>query len=105
MKDNFINTFCVITLFLGFLNSCNTANSNTNVSEKVESTTEPNIIYIMADDLTTQAISAYGGIYKDIAPTPNIDKIASVSTVVVVPSTSKSPVTVRSPPILELPAT
>ncbi|MFT5986441.1 MAG: hypothetical protein ACI825_001944, partial [Planctomycetota bacterium] len=29
---------------------------------------KPNIIYIMADDLTIQAISAYGGIYKDIAP-------------------------------------
>ena len=38
---------------------------------------KPNIIYIMADDLTTQAISRYGGIYKDIAPTPNIDKIAA----------------------------
>lgn len=38
---------------------------------------QPNIIYIMADDLTTQAISAYGGIYKDIAPTPNIDRIAN----------------------------
>ncbi len=37
---------------------------------------KPNIIYIMADDLTTQAISAYGDIYKDLAPTPNIDKIA-----------------------------
>ena len=37
----------------------------------------PNIIYIMADDLTIQAISVYGGIYKDIAPTPNIDKIAN----------------------------
>lgn len=37
---------------------------------------KPNIIYIMADDLTTQAISAYGGIYKDIAPTPNIDRLA-----------------------------
>ncbi|MBJ6368505.1 sulfatase family protein [Snuella sedimenti] len=36
----------------------------------------PNVIYIMADDLATQAISAYGGIYKDIAPTPNIDKLA-----------------------------
>ena len=30
----------------------------------------------MADDLTTQAISAYGDIYKDIAPTPNIDRLA-----------------------------
>jgi arylsulfatase A-like enzyme len=29
----------------------------------------------MADDLTTQAISLYGDIYKDIAPTPNIDRI------------------------------
>jgi len=45
--------------------------------EIVETTKKPNIIYIMADDLTTQAISAYGGIYKDIAPTPNIDKVAN----------------------------
>jgi len=37
---------------------------------------KPNIIYIMADDLTIQAISAYGGIYKDIAPTPGIDRLA-----------------------------
>lgn len=44
--------------------------------EIVETTKKPNIIYIMADDLTTQAISAYGGIYKDIAPTPNIDNVA-----------------------------
>lgn len=45
-------------------------------TNKVEISKKPNIIYIMADDLTTQAISAYGGIYKDIAPTPNMDKIA-----------------------------
>lgn len=36
----------------------------------------PNVIYIMADDLTTQAISAYGDIYQDIAPTPNMDRLA-----------------------------
>ena len=47
------------------------------VEVEVEELQKPNIIYIMADDLTTQAISAYGGIYKDIAPTPNIDRIAS----------------------------
>ena len=41
------------------------------------SNSTPNIIYIMADDLTTQAISAYGGIYRDIAPTPNMDRIAN----------------------------
>lgn len=45
--------------------------------KKEEAPTKPNIIYIMADDLTTQAISTYGGIYKDIAPTPNIDRIAT----------------------------
>lgn len=36
----------------------------------------PNIIYIMSDDHAFQAISAYGGALKDIAPTPNIDRIA-----------------------------
>lgn len=44
--------------------------------EKAVDTPKPNIIYIMADDLTTQAISAYGGIYKDLAPTPNMDRLA-----------------------------
>ena len=76
MKNNFIKSFCVLTLVFGFWNSCNIAKSHTNVSAKVTPTVKPNIIYIMADDLTTQAISAYGGIYKDIAPTPNIDKVA-----------------------------
>jgi hypothetical protein len=35
----------------------------------------PNIIYIMSDDHAYQAISAYGGILKDYAPTPNIDRL------------------------------
>ncbi len=36
----------------------------------------PNILYIMADDHTSQAVSAYGGMLKDYMPTPNIDRIA-----------------------------
>ncbi len=36
----------------------------------------PNILFIMSDDHTSQAISAYGGILADICPTPNIDRIA-----------------------------
>jgi arylsulfatase A-like enzyme len=36
----------------------------------------PNIIYIMSDDHAYQAISSYGGLLKDLAPTPNIDRIA-----------------------------
>lgn len=42
-----------------------------------EKSAAPNIIYIMADDHAFQALSAYGGPLKDIAPTPNIDRIAS----------------------------
>lgn len=37
---------------------------------------KPNIIYIMSDDHAFQAISAYGGPLKELAPTPNIDRIA-----------------------------
>ena len=37
---------------------------------------KPNIIFILSDDHTTNAISAYGSIYEEIAPTPNIDRIA-----------------------------
>ena len=44
---------------------------------KPNSQNRPNIIFILSDDHTTNAISAYGGIYKDIAPAPNIDRIAN----------------------------
>ncbi|CAH8283573.1 putative sulfatase [Mariniflexile fucanivorans] len=37
---------------------------------------QPNIIYIMADDHATQAISAYEHPISKLAPTPNIDRIA-----------------------------
>jgi len=36
----------------------------------------PNILFIFTDDHATQAISAYGGMLADIAPTPNLDRIA-----------------------------
>ncbi len=35
-----------------------------------------NILFIFCDDHATQAISAYGGPLAEIAPTPNIDRIA-----------------------------
>ncbi|WOD45190.1 sulfatase family protein [Hwangdonia lutea] len=37
----------------------------------------PNIVFIMADDHATQAISAYGHPISQLAPTPNIDRIAN----------------------------
>ncbi len=36
----------------------------------------PNIIFIMADDHAVQAISAYGHPISQLAPTPNIDRLA-----------------------------
>jgi arylsulfatase A-like enzyme len=44
---------------------------------KLSTKKTPNIIFIFSDDHATNAISAYGGIYNDIAPTPNIDRIAN----------------------------
>jgi len=67
-----ITAILVIVLVLSYC----TNKTNDQISQNNGIKERPNIIYIMADDLTTQAISAYGGIYKDIAPTPNIDKLA-----------------------------
>ena len=36
----------------------------------------PNILFIMSDDHTTQAIGAYGGRLAGLDPTPNIDALA-----------------------------
>jgi arylsulfatase A-like enzyme len=38
----------------------------------------PNIIFIMSDDHAYQAISSYGGRLAELAPTPNIDRIAEM---------------------------
>ncbi len=46
------------------------------ISCSTQEQTRPNIIYIMSDDHAYQAISAYGGPLKSLAPTPNIDRIA-----------------------------
>ncbi|HEY1120143.1 MAG TPA: sulfatase-like hydrolase/transferase, partial [Haloferula sp.] len=37
---------------------------------------KPNILFLFADDHALNAISAYGGPLKDLAPTPNLDRIA-----------------------------
>ncbi len=36
----------------------------------------PNVIFILADDHTAQAIGCYGSIYSDVFQTPNIDALA-----------------------------
>ncbi len=73
-----IYTF-ILSLILLVSSSCQNANTNKNgQADKTAATKDlpPNIIYIMADDLAIEAISAYNGRYKDIAPTPNIDRLA-----------------------------
>jgi arylsulfatase A-like enzyme len=52
---------------LGILGSCN---------HQTEEVTAPNIIFIMSDDHAWQALSAYNERLAEIAPTPNIDRIA-----------------------------
>lgn len=37
----------------------------------------PNVIFILSDDHTWQSIGAYGSIYREICPTPHIDRIAA----------------------------
>jgi len=38
--------------------------------------TRPNILFIMADDHTWQAVASYGSRLKEVCPTSNIDRIA-----------------------------
>ena len=42
-----------------------------------EKNSAPNIIFIMSDDHTSQAIGVYGGRLESLNPTPNLDKLAN----------------------------
>ncbi len=44
--------------------------------EGEKKSTQPNILFIMSDDHAIQAISAYGHPISQLAPTPNIDRLA-----------------------------
>lgn len=44
--------------------------------DQKNSLASPNVLFMMADDHTSQAVSAYGGILSSICPTPNIDRLA-----------------------------
>ena len=64
------NSFCLLLLTLWII-SCK------NISEPVKQSQKPNIIYIMADDHTTQAFGIYGSRLASLNPTPTLDKIAN----------------------------
>lgn len=65
-----INTSLFAGAFLLLL-GCDSKQPQEKIAEK-----KPNIIFIMADDHAVQAISAYGHPLSQLAPTPNIDRIA-----------------------------
>lgn len=60
-----------LVLIVASIGGCKSAEK-----EKTESPAQPNIIFIMSDDHAAHAITAYGGIYDSLAPTPNIDRLA-----------------------------
>lgn len=59
----------ILVLMMSFF-SCKT-------EKKVEVSQKPNILFIMTDDHALAAISAYKGFLSEVAPTPNIDRIAN----------------------------
>ncbi len=68
----FLQRFSLIFLLCGIIISCN----NKKEEDKEQAYKRPNIVFIMTDDHATQAISAYGHPVSQLAPTPNIDRIA-----------------------------
>jgi len=47
------------------------------VGSAAETEGRPNVLYIMSDDHAAHAISAYGSRFAEVAPTPNIDRLAN----------------------------
>lgn len=47
------------------------------LASSISAQERPNILFLFSDDHAIDAISAYGGPLKELAPTPNIDRIAS----------------------------
>jgi len=59
----------ILLAFSSGLTECTTGSEQ-------QSKQRPNIVFIMSDDHAYQAISSYGGPLAELAPTPNIDRIA-----------------------------
>lgn len=70
MKHLFINLLLCCALI-----SCKGKTENPEETPEKDQK-RPNIVFIISDDHAYQAISAYGGRLAEVAPTPNIDRIA-----------------------------
>lgn len=67
-KLSALNTFSLGLIFL-ILTACGQEPQKTSAER-------PNILFVMSDDHAYQAVSAYGGDLAEVAPTPNIDRLA-----------------------------
>ncbi|HKJ47700.1 MAG TPA: sulfatase [Christiangramia sp.] len=74
-KIPFSLSFLIVLLTSGlFFTSC--VDEKEKEANNPDSQKRPNIVFIMTDDHAAQAISAYGHPVSQLAPTPNIDRIA-----------------------------
>ncbi|MDO5969438.1 sulfatase [Flavivirga aquimarina] len=72
-----MKNICYILLFTLIFQSCKEEKKEV----KTDKTQRPNIVFIMADDHAAQAISAYGHPISQLAPTPNVDRLADEGTI------------------------
>ena len=64
-------------LYLPIFAVCALFSCKNNETKTENTTKQPNIIYIMSDDHTTQAFGVYGSRLASLNPTPTLDKIAN----------------------------
>ena len=72
-----IQLITVLAFLSVFIFGCNSLVSKESINKKNLNQKQPNIIFIMSDDHAKNAISIYGSRLAEIAPTPNIDRIAN----------------------------
>lgn len=76
-RANWSFTIRVLAFFGALLlMGCGESKSGSEAASNVEAPARPNILFIMADDHGYQALSAYNHELSQLAPTPNIDRIA-----------------------------
>ena len=72
-----IQLITVLAFLSVFIFGCNSLVSKESIIKENLNQKQPNIIFIMSDDHAKNAISIYGSRLAEIAPTPNIDRIAN----------------------------
>ena len=76
IKTSIIKPTCIIVLTTVLLTACGNPGERRVTNGSGSKLEAPNILFIMSDDHTSQAISAYGGMLGEVCPTPNIDRLA-----------------------------